>query len=590
MENNQNEPQAYRPRTGRLESKNVAPAEQTPHVEEVVERPAPTFQAPPAHEVGDERPARRTPTRESFFKNRTPQGEAEGDRPRYNDDRPRRDSRPTSGYGSDRPRYGDRFGGDKPRSYSSYRDNRDGRRDDYDRPRRPAGSDGFDRPKSDAGFDKFRSERPQRRDFSSFQKPDGDRPPFRKPFGSRDDRPAWRDDKPRRDQPFGERRSFDSRGGGGFRHDDRPSAPRKPYGERDSYEARPPRYGDRRDDSPRPARYGDRHDDGSRPPRYSDRRDDGPRPPRYSDRRDDGSRPPRYSDRRDDSPRPARYGDRYDDRSRPPRYDDRRDDRRDNRYDDSARPPRKPPVEIQVKDPNSPIRLNKFIANSGVCSRREADEYIQRGDITVNGTVVKELGVKVQPTDEICWHGEKLSGEKKVYLVLNKPKGYVTTVEDPHADRTVMDLIAGACSERVYPVGRLDKNTSGVLLFTNDGDLTKQLTHPSYNKRKVYQITLDKTLKKEDMDKLVEGVELEDGMAVADEVGYTNLDDKAEVGLEIHSGRNRVVRRMFEALGYEVQKLDRVYFAGLTKKSLERGKWRKLNPKEISILKMGAYE
>jgi 23S rRNA pseudouridine2605 synthase len=243
-----------------------------------------------------------------------------------------------------------------------------------------------------------------------------------------------------------------------------------------------------------------------------------------------------------------------------------------------------------VKEPNMPVRLNKFISNSGVCSRREADEYIQNGEITVNGEVVTTLGTKVLPSDEIRWNGDKLSGEKKVYIVLNKPKGYVTTVEDPHADKTVMDLIAGACSERVYPVGRLDKNTTGVLLFTNDGELTKTLTHPSYNKRKVYQVTLDKTLKKPDMEQLVAGVELEDGAAVADEVGYTNMEDKTEVGLEIHSGRNRVVRRMFETLGYEVKKLDRVYFAGLTKKSLERGKWRFLSPKEVSILKMGAYE
>jgi 23S rRNA pseudouridine2605 synthase len=258
---------------------------------------------------------------------------------------------------------------------------------------------------------------------------------------------------------------------------------------------------------------------------------------------------------------------------------------------DRPRAAKKPFREIQVKEPNMPVRLNKFIANSGVCSRREADEYIQNGEITVNGEVVTALGTKVLPTDEIRWNGDKLSGEKKVYIVLNKPKGYVTTVEDPHADKTVMDLIAGACSERVYPVGRLDKNTTGVLLFTNDGELTKTLTHPSYSKRKVYQVTLDKTLKKPDMEQLVEGgVELEDGVALADEVGYTNMEDKTEVGLEIHSGRNRVVRRMFEALGYEVKKLDRVYFAGLTKKSLERGKWRLLSTKEVSMLKMGAYE
>jgi 23S rRNA pseudouridine2605 synthase len=321
-----------------------------------------------------------------------------------------------------------------------------------------------------------------------------------------------------------------------------------------------------------------------------------------------------YDDRGEKPRREKSFGDRRgygDDRSEKPRrgkpFGDRRgydDDRSEKPYarkpygekeayasrSDRPRAERKPFKEIQVKEPNMPVRLNKFIANSGVCSRREADEYIQKGEITVNGEVITTLGTKVLPTDEICWNGDKLSGEKKVYVLLNKPKGYVTTVEDPHADKTVMDLIAGACSERVYPVGRLDKNTTGVLLFTNDGELTKTLTHPGYNKRKVYQVTLDKTLKKPDMEQLVEGVELEDGLAVADEVGYTNMEDKAEVGLEIHSGRNRVVRRMFEALGYEVKKLDRVYFAGLTKKSLERGQWRILSPKEVSMLKMGAYE
>lgn len=245
----------------------------------------------------------------------------------------------------------------------------------------------------------------------------------------------------------------------------------------------------------------------------------------------------------------------------------------------------------EVKDPNAPVRLNKFIANSGICSRREADEYIKNGEITVNGIVVTELGTRVKLTDSIKYNGNSLSGEKKVYLLLNKPKGYVTTLDDPHAKRTVMELIKGACPERIYPVGRLDKNTTGVLLFTNDGELTKRLTHPSSNKRKVYHVHLDKNISKEDLEQLVKGVELEDGMAYVDEISYVDeKEDKKQVGLEIHSGRNRVVRRMFEALGYEVKRLDRVYFAGLTKKSLERGKWRILSPKEINMLKMGAYE
>ncbi|MDR0419286.1 MAG: rRNA pseudouridine synthase [Prevotellaceae bacterium] len=245
----------------------------------------------------------------------------------------------------------------------------------------------------------------------------------------------------------------------------------------------------------------------------------------------------------------------------------------------------------EIKDPNAPVRLNKFIANSGICSRREADEYIKNGEITVNGVVVTELGTRVKPTDSIKYNGNPLSGEKKVYLLLNKPKGYVTTLDDPHAKRTVMELIKGACSERIYPVGRLDKNTTGVLLFTNDGELTKRLTHPGFNKRKIYHVHLDKNISKEDLEQLVKGIELEDGTAYVDEISYVDeKEDKKQVGLEIHSGRNRVVRRMFEALGYEVKRLDRVYFAGLTKKSLERGKWRILAPKEINMLKMGAYE
>ncbi|MDR1225933.1 MAG: pseudouridine synthase [Prevotellaceae bacterium] len=247
--------------------------------------------------------------------------------------------------------------------------------------------------------------------------------------------------------------------------------------------------------------------------------------------------------------------------------------------------------KVEKVDPSAPVRLNKFIANSGICSRREADVYIQNGEITVNGNVITELGTKILPTDEVKFHDRRLSGEKKVYLILNKPKGYVTTMDDLHAKRTVMDLIEGACRERIYPVGRLDRDTTGVLLFTNDGELTKTLTHPSYNKRKVYHVFLDKNVSRNDLEQLVKGVELEDGLAQADEVSYVDeSNDKSELGLEIHSGRNRVVRRIFEALGYEVKRLDRVYFAGLTKKSLERGKWRMLTPKEVSMLKMGAYE
>ena len=235
------------------------------------------------------------------------------------------------------------------------------------------------------------------------------------------------------------------------------------------------------------------------------------------------------------------------------------------------------------------IRLNRFISQSGVCSRREADDFILAGVVTVNGQVVTELGTKILPTDEVRFHDEKLQGEKNVYLVLNKPKGYVTSLDDPHAEKTVMDLVKNACAERVYPVGRLDKNSLGLLLITNDGDITRQLTHPSYRKKKIYQVTLDKPLTRADMDSLTEGITLEDGDIFADEVAYAS-EDKRTVGVEIHSGRNRIVRRMFEHLGYTVQKLDRVYYAGLTKKNLKRGEWRFLTRDEVMRLKTGQYE
>ena len=235
------------------------------------------------------------------------------------------------------------------------------------------------------------------------------------------------------------------------------------------------------------------------------------------------------------------------------------------------------------------IRLNKFIANSGVCSRREADIFILAGVVTVNGEVVTELGTKINiNTDDIRFNGERLKGETKVYIVMNKPKGYVTTASDPHADKTVMDLLKG-CGTRVFPVGRLDKNTTGVLMFTNDGEIAEKLTHPSYDKKKIYQVSLDGKLRKEDYDQILSGIELSDGMIAADELEYIEEDDHRKLGIEIHSGKNRIVRRIFESLGYEVKALDRVYFAGLTKKGLKRGEWRFLTEGEINLLRMGAY-
>ena len=252
----------------------------------------------------------------------------------------------------------------------------------------------------------------------------------------------------------------------------------------------------------------------------------------------------------------------------------------DNGYSDNDM------VNIPVKEE---VRLNKFIANSGVCSRREADNLILAGVVTVNGKLVTELGTKVNiNTDDVRFNGERLRGEEKVYIVMNKPKGFVTTASDPHADKTVMDLLKN-CGARVFPVGRLDKNTTGVLMFTNDGEIAEKLTHPSYDKKKIYQVSLDKDLAKEDYEHIMSGIELADGVIAADELEYIDDSDHRKLGIEIHSGKNRIVRRIFESLGYTVKALDRVYFAGLTKKGLKRGAWRYLSQGEVNILKMGAY-
>jgi len=544
MEQHNEETSTYRPRTGSLERrKTAAAAKRAEKPADEGEERAPRTRREPST---DEAPAKSSTRRQSFFKDRTPQTEQHEE---HFDEKPKRAPRKSYADDTEKP---------KRRLYSG----------DNERPprRRYGEHDGEEKPKRRTNFDSFSKERPrterrggtygERSEKPFARKPYGeksfgdDKRPFeRKPYGEKSfgDKPrrTFGEDKPRSARPY-ERKPFEKKSYG----DDKRPFERKPYGEK-SFGDKPRRmFGE---DKPRRT-FGE----------------DKPRSARPYERKPYGEKS------FDDKPRRTFSEDK-------PRrtFEDR--PKRDIRV--LERKPR-----IQVKDPNSPVRLNKFIANSGVCSRREADEYIQNGEITVNGVVITELGTKILVSDDIRWNGERLSGEKKVYVLLNKPKGYVTTVEDPHADKTVMDLIVGACSERVYPVGRLDKNSSGVLLFTNDGELTKQLTHPSYNKRKVYHVVLDKTLKKPDMDKLVSGIELEDGLAVADEVGYANLEDKTEVGVEIHSGRNRIVRRMFEALGYEVKKLDRVYFAGLTKKSLERGKWRILTPKEVNMLKMGAYE
>ena len=361
--------------------------------------------------------------------------------------------------------------------------------------------------------------------------------------------------------------------------------------------------------------YGTRRDSGNRPT------GERPRRPRIGERQAAGDRPERrtYGDRPErrtygDRPERRTYGERserkpYGERSERRPYSNAGGNRRNTgrtdynhfRNEDESGIAkmigRRPQVSPDTHSDNDMvmtpikevIRLNKFIANSGVCSRREADNFILAGVVTVNGEVVTELGTKINiVTDDVRFNGERLKGETKVYIVMNKPKGYVTTASDPHADKTVMDLLSG-CPTRVFPVGRLDKNTTGVLMFTNDGEIAEKLTHPSYDKKKIYQVSLDSKLRGEDYDKILKGIELSDGMIAADELEYIEEDDHRKLGIEIHSGKNRIVRRIFESLGYEVKALDRVYFAGLTKKGLKRGEWRYLSEGEINLLRMGAY-
>lgn len=261
-------------------------------------------------------------------------------------------------------------------------------------------------------------------------------------------------------------------------------------------------------------------------------------------------------------------------------------------YNPHAKYSLKKQIEYKEKhyDPNAPIRLNKFLANSGVCSRREADDFIQAGVVRVNGEVVTELGTKVMRTDSVLFHDQLITPEKKVYVLLNKPKDTVTTSDDPQNRKTVMDLVKDACRERIYPVGRLDRNTTGVMLLTNDGELASKLTHPKYLKKKIYHVHLDKNVAAADMHQIAEGIELEDGPIKADAIEYADEKDKKQVGIEIHSGRNRIVRRIFEHLGYKVVKLDRVYFAGLTKKNVRRGDWRFLTEAEVNMLYTGMFE
>ena len=357
--------------------------------------------------------------------------------------------------------------------------------------------------------------------------------------------------------------------------------PQRAYSSDRSYR---PRFNPNGENGDRPQRSYGNNAGGDRPyrPRYNS--EGGDRPQRSYGNNAGGDRPyrPRYNGEGGDRPQRP-YGNR-DSYSRPIR--------RTADYDPNAKYSKKKQIEYkeQFVDPNEPIRLNKFLANAGVCSRREADEFITAGVVSVNGEVVTELGTKIKRGDEVKFHDQAVSIERKIYVLLNKPKDTVTTSDDPQARRTVMDLVKGACSERIYPVGRLDRNTTGVLLLTNDGDLASKLTHPKYLKKKIYHVHLDKNLTKADMEQIAAGIQLDDGEIQADAISYTDDFKKDEVGIEIHSGKNRIVRRIFESLGYKVIKLDRVFFAGLTKKGLRRGEWRYLTEQEVNFLRMGSFE
>ena len=346
--------------------------------------------------------------------------------------------------------------------------------------------------------------------------------------------------------------------------------PRPQYGQQDGgYQPRQQGY------RPRP-QYGQQEGG------YQHRQQEGGYQPRQSYQSRQGGYQPRqqgYNPNYGGKPYGAPYGNPYKKKQHGP-------------YDPNAKYSMKKRIEYKEEhyDPNEPIRLNKFLANAGVCSRREADEFIQAGVVKVNGEVVTELGTKVLRTDAVLFHDAPVTPEKKVYVLLNKPKDYVTTSDDPQQRKTVMDLVKGACQERIYPVGRLDRNTTGVLLLTNDGDLASKLTHPKFLKKKIYHVHLDKNVTAHDMEQIATGIMLEDGEIKADAIEYADEKDKKSVGIEIHSGKNRIVRRIFESLGYKVTKLDRVQFAGLTKKNVRRGDWRYLTEEEVDRLRMGAYE
>jgi len=435
------------------------------------------------------------------------------------------------------------------------------------------------------GANKYQSDRPRYNDDKPRFNEDKpgyyqDRPRYNndeRPRYNSEDRPRYNsEDRPRYNdnhQQSGNRLEFRKR------DDSRPfnNEQRRPYDNRESR----PSYGD------------DRRPQGKRP-RIS-QQDGEQRPYRkpYNANDDRSSEGGRLSFRKPGDDKSSGYIEtRFDNnnggvRFRKPAY------KRSGGYDPNSKYSNKKQIEYNKTfvDPTKPVRLNKFLANAGICSRREADEFIQAGVITVNGETVSELGVKVLPTDKVMFHNQVVRSERKVYILLNKPKDCVTTAEDTHDRLTVVDLVKNACSERIYPVGRLDRNTTGIILLTNDGDLASRLTHPKYEKKKIYHVALDRALETADFETILAGVQLdEDEKIAADALSYVKEDDAKQVGIEIHSGQNRVVRRIFEKLGYKVVRLDRVYFAGLTKKNLPRGKYRFLNQREVNMLKMGAYE
>ncbi len=420
------------------------------------------------------------------------------------------------------------------------------------------------------------------RDGNQFNREGGyNRPSYNRENGDRPYRPRFNNengDRPQR--AYSSDRSYRPRFNPNGENGDRPQ---RSYGNNAGGD-RPyrPRYNSEGGDRPQRSYGNNAGGDRSYRPRYNS--EGGDRPQRSYGNNAGGDRPyrPRYNGEGGDRPQRP-YGNR-DSYSRPIR--------RTADYDPNAKYSKKKQIEYkeQFVDPNEPIRLNKFLANAGVCSRREADEFITAGVVSVNGEVVTELGTKIKRGDEVKFHDQAVSIERKIYVLLNKPKDTVTTSDDPQARRTVMDLVKGACSERIYPVGRLDRNTTGVLLLTNDGDLASKLTHPKYLKKKIYHVHLDKNLTKADMEQIAAGIQLDDGEIQADAISYTDDFKKDEVGIEIHSGKNRIVRRIFESLGYKVVKLDRVFFAGLTKKGLRRGEWRYLTEQEVNFLRMGSFE